>query len=66
MLRLESRERFLDLEQCFNPEEAKRPHHHRTRGLEELTAEIESLRESGDPGHSKGCVRCGPAVATGA
>lgn len=38
---------------CFNPEEAKRQHRHRARVLEELSAEIESLRESGDPGHSK-------------
>ena len=38
---------------CFNPEEARRQRRHRVRVLEELTAEIESLRECGAPGHSK-------------
>ena len=38
---------------CFNPEEARRQHRHRPRVLEELTAEIESLREQAALGHSK-------------
>jgi Transposase DDE domain len=38
---------------CFNPEEAKRQRQHRTRVLEELAAELESLRHHAGEVHTK-------------
>jgi transposase len=38
---------------CFNPQEAARQKGHREQLLSELEAELESLRHSGEAGHSK-------------
>jgi hypothetical protein len=38
---------------CFNPQEAERQRKHRAQVLEELEAELASLREQGAGGHSK-------------
>lgn len=38
---------------CHNPQEVERQRHHRQQVLAELTAELERLRESAEPGHSK-------------
>ena len=38
---------------CYNPQEAERQGRHRKQVLEELSAEIESLRESNERGHAK-------------